>query len=214
MSITRFERFLPWTGAMAGALWAGQMFIGGTHVGDVPGGATPEYLREHAFQNMIHLALFVAMGISLIFFAAAVQHSLEGGGSRTASFVALGGFLVMAAGLSQAATAEFALSLAGEDSNAAAVTAVGYLAWPGWLTIMTGLSASLLAMGIGGLHRRLMPRWFAVTTIACGGMVTLGALHIPPGGMIMYLLLPLWLIGASAIVAGGAHERSLVMAGD
>jgi hypothetical protein len=47
----------------------------------------------------------------------------------------------------------------------------------------------------------VLPRWFPILTVVLGVLGALGALHIPPGGIVNYVALPLWLIAASIILA-------------
>ena len=64
-----------------------------------------------------------------------------------------------------------------------------------------GLAAAFLAMGLGGIRTAALPRWFAILTLVLGVLGALGNAGIPPGGLVTYVLLPFWLIGASIVVA-------------
>ncbi|MHA3682717.1 hypothetical protein ACXR2T_03650 [Leucobacter sp. HY1910] len=213
MSRSRFERFLPWSGVIAAVCWTAQMFVGVVGETDDPGGASVQVLREHTLANMVHMALLMATAMSLVYFAAATRAALRAteAAEAGASAVAFGGWLLVAVALAQMAVRDFALLSAAADGNAAATTAIGYLAWPGWVGMLAGLATVFVSIGIGALRGGALPRWFAIVTLILGVLVTLGALHIPPGGMIGYLLLPLWLVVAALLIARSQrHERAAV----
>jgi hypothetical protein len=90
---------------------------------------------------------------------------------------------------------------AADDNNAAAVTTLGYGIYFGWLGMAVGLSAALIATGLGGRANAVLPSWFAVTSVILGAIGLLGACGIPPGGLVNYLLLPVWLVAASVLIA-------------
>lgn len=65
--------------------------------------------------------------------------------------------------------------------------------------------------GLVGVRNAVLPRWFAITSTVMGVLTGLGAAHIPPGGLVTYLLLPCWWVAASVVVARGSggpqHRR-------
>ena len=66
-----------------------------------------------------------------------------------------------------------------------------------WLVALPGLSVSVTDCNA------LCPIQHApaIATVACGVLGALGNAGIPPGGLVNYVLLPFWLIGASVIMA-------------
>jgi hypothetical protein len=59
--------------------------------------------------------------------------------------------------------------------------------------------AAFWGLGLGGLRRATLPKWF---TVVLGVVGVLG-----PLAMIVYLLLPLWLIAASVVTASREAAR-------
>ena len=204
MPLTRFERMLPWSGAVAGLCWIGQAVLQNTSTKDVPGGASVTVIRDHLALNYGSVACLVVMGISLLFFATAVRNLLRSGEAREATYssVAYAGWIVVVAGLSQMVTWSWGLiNGAADGRDQAAAHTLGYAAYFGWAGMGIGLATAFIAMGLGGLRGAVLPKWFAILTIVCGVLGALGDAGVPPGGAVNYLLLPFWLITASVIVA-------------
>lgn len=153
--------------------------------------------------NIVHDALLVLMAVAVVFFAASVRAALRATepAEASASSVAFGGWILVAAALGQMAVSGFALNAAAADGDAAVTRTIGYLAYPGWLAMMVGLAAAYLAMGIGGLRGRAFPSWFAIVTLTLGCLTLLGAVHLPPGGLLNYVVLPFWFVAASIVIS-------------
>lgn len=204
MPLTRVERLLPWTGAIAGVAWIGQTLLFRTDAEDYPGRATTAMIHDNLTLNYAAVGCLVVMGIALVFFAAALGNHLRSGegGAPTYSAVASGGLLLAAAGLSQMVVWNWGLingaADAKDDSALHVLSFVGYFGFAG---MGIGLATMLLATGLGGLRDAVLPRWFAAVTLVLGVLSAMGAAGIPPGGLVNYLLLPFWLIGTAAIVA-------------
>ena len=150
------------------------------------------------------MACLVVMGIALLFFATAVRNLLRSGEAREATYssVAYGGWVVVAAGVSQMVMWNWGLINGAADAkDDAALHALSYVAYFGWAGMGIGLAAAFIATGLGGVRNAVLPRWFAILTIVIGVLGALGAAGIPPGGLVNYLLLPFWLIAAAIIVA-------------
>ena len=204
MPFNTFERFLPWSGAVAGLCWIGQGLLQRMTIRDEPGAATTQVIRDHLVLNYCSVACLVLMGMSLLFFATAVRNLLRSGEPREATYssVAYGGWLVVVAGLSQMVTWSWGLVNGAADAeDDTALQALSYVHYFGWAGMGIGLATAFIAMGWGGLRGALLPRWFAILTIVFGVLGALGNAGIPPGGLVSYLLLPFWLIAASIIVA-------------
>lgn len=203
MRLSNFERFLPWTGAIAGLAWIGQATVTTTHSRDVPGGASADVINENLTLNIISLAFIIVMGMSVLFFATAVRNLLRSAEANegTYSSVAYGGWLLVAAGLAQMTVWGNGMLAAADDDNDGALKALDYVGYYGWAGMTIGLATAFIAMGLGGIRNAALPGWFAVVTIVLGVLCALGAAHIPPGGLVSYLLLPFWLIAAAIIIA-------------
>ncbi|MGI5488076.1 hypothetical protein [Microtetraspora malaysiensis] len=209
MRLSAFEKFLPWTGALAGILWAVQMFIAKTP-DDPADTKAVTVIGDAAVQNSIAGFALLAGALMLVFFAAAARTSLRSGeaGESTYSSVAHGGFLVAAAGVGGLGIVQIALTNAAKAHDAAATATIGQLALIGWLPALVGLVAAFWGLGLGGLRTATLPKWFAITTVVLGVIGALG-----PAAMVVYLLLPLWLISASLVTARRSRAREAQLAG-
>lgn len=210
MSLTTFEKFLPWSGAVAGLCWIGQAALLKTSAEDVPGAATTKVIENHLGLNYAGQGCLVLMGMALLFFATSVRNLLRSGeaGEGTYSNVAYGGWVVVVAGLAQMVTWNWGLFNGAADAkDDAALRSLSYVGYFGWAGMGIGIATAFVAMGLGGLRSSLLPRWFAILTVVLGVLGALGDAGIPPGGLVNYLLLPFWLIGASLVVAR-SHRRA------
>lgn len=207
MRLSTFEKFLPWTGALAGILWGVQMLA--AHSPDDPADAKAvTVIGEAVAQNYVAGFALLAGALMLVFFAAAARKSLRSGetGESTYSSVAHGGLLVAAAGFSLLGVVQIALTNSAKAEDTAATATIGQLALIGWLPALVGLVAAFWSLGLGGLRNATLPKWFAIVTVVLGVVGVLG-----PLAMVVYLLLPLWLIAASAVTAirSAAREPQL-----
>lgn len=197
MPHSTFEKFLPWTGALAGILWAVQMFT--AKATDDPADPTAvTVVRDATAQNYVAGFALLAAALMLVFFAAAARRSLRSGeaGESTYSSVAHGGLVVAAVGFGLLGVVQIALTNAAKAHDTAATATIGQLALIGWLPALVGLVAAFWGLGLGGLRHATLPKWFAIVTVVLGVVGVLG-----PLAMVVYLLLPLWLIAASAVTA-------------
>jgi hypothetical protein len=197
MTVSKFERFLPWTGGVAGVLWAVHLIVAKTP--DHPAAAGAVALVNHA-SGRDYLAGFALLvgALMLLFFAAQARKSVRSGeaGESTYSSVAHGGLLMAAGGFGLLGIAEIALVNTAKAHDAGATDALGQIVMIGWLPALVGFVAAFWGLGLGGLRTATLPRWFAVVTIVLGVVGVLG-----PLAFVVYLVLPLWLIAASAVTA-------------
>jgi hypothetical protein len=152
----------------------------------------------------------VVMGIALLFFATAVRNLLRSGEAREATYssVAYGGWLVVVAGLSQMVMWNWGLiNGAADASDDASLHALSYVAYFSWAGAGIGLATALVATGWGGIRGAVLPRWFAILSVVLGVLGALGDAGVPPGGLVIYVLFPFWLITASVVVAR-RHRRA------
>jgi hypothetical protein len=207
MTVSKFERFLPWTGAVAGVLWAVWIFVSKTP--DHPGRSGAVALVNQAAGRDYAGGFALLFGaLMLMFFAAQARASLRSGevGESTYSSVAHGGLLVAATSLSLLGVLQIALVNAAKAHDAGATDALGQLTMIGWLPVLVGVVAAFWALGLGGLRTAALPKWFAVVTVVLGVIGVLG-----PLAFIVYVTLPLWLIAISVILArrvSSSHRRS------
>jgi uncharacterized membrane protein len=197
MTVSKFDKILPWTGAVAGLLWATWMIISKTS--DHPARADAMTLVAHASgRNYVAGFALLFGSLMLLFFAAQARKSLRSGeaGESTYSSVAHGGLVIAAGGLGLLGILQIALVNGAKAHDAAATDALGQLVMIGWLPPLVGLVAGFWGLGLGGLRTATLPKWFAITTIVLGVIGILG-----PLAFAVYLLLPLWLIAASIATA-------------
>ena len=212
MPRSKFERFLPWTGAIAGAAWIGQMFLFRTGDQDSPGSMTTAVIRDHLALNYAAIGCLVVMAIALVFFGTALRSHLRAGEAResTYSSIVYGGLLLVAAGLSQMVMWNWGLingAADAEDDQALGI--LSFVGFFGFAGMGIGIATTLLGAGLAGLANGVLPRWFAILSLVLGVLSALGTAGIPPGGLVNYLLLPLWLIAAAIILVRRQGEGDL-----
>ena len=220
MPLTTFDKLVPWSGAVAGVCWIGQTTLQRTTTDDSPGTATAAVIRDNLALNFASQGCLVLMGVALLFFATAVRGLLRSAEAREATYsnVAYGGWVVVVAGLSQMVAWNWGLINGAADArDDAALSTLSYVSFFGWAGMGIGLAAAFIATGLGGLRGSVLPRWFAILTIVLGALGGLGNAGIPPGGLVNYVLLPLWLVAASLVMARSRkreaeHSRQAVAA--
>jgi uncharacterized membrane protein len=208
MTVSKFDKILPWTGGVAGLLWALWMILGKTPDHPASAGAVTLVARAAGRNYVAGFALLFA-ALMMLFFAAQARKSLRSGeaGESTYSSVAHGGFVMAAGGLGLLGILQIALVNAANAHDAAATDAIGQLAMIGWLPVLVGLVAGFWGLGLGGLRTATLPKWFAIATIVFGVIGVLG-----PLAFAVYLLLPLWLIAASLVTARSTKTTTNALA--
>ena len=141
MTVSKFDKILPWTGAVAGLLWALWMIISKTP--DHPASAGAVNLVAHAAgQNYVAGFALLVAALMLLFFAAQARKSLRSGeaGESTYSSVAHGGLVMAAGGLGLLGIIQIALVNTAKAHDAAATDAIGQLAMIGWLFFLVNIA--------------------------------------------------------------------------
>lgn len=197
MPLSTFEKLLPWSGALAGLLWAVQM-VTTAKTDDPADPAAVTVVRNALARNDAAGFALLAGALLLVLFATAVRTALRSGeaGESTYSSVAYGGLLVAATGFAGFGVAQIAMTNAADARDAAATATIGQFVLIGWLPALVGMVACFWGLGLGGLRTATVPRWFGIVCIVLGVLGVLG-----PLAAVVYLLLPLWLIAASVVVA-------------
>jgi hypothetical protein len=210
MPLSTFEKYLPWTGALAGVLWGVQM-LAAKSPDDPADRKAVTVIGDAVARNYVAGFALLVGALMLVFFAAAARKSLRSGeaGESTYSSVAHGGLLVAATGFGLLGIVQIALTNSAKADDAAATATIGQLALIGWLPALAGLVAAFWGLGLGGLRNATLPKWFAIITVVLGVVGVLG-----PLAMVVYLLLPLWLIAASAVTASRSSAREPALVGD
>jgi hypothetical protein len=204
MPLNTFERFLPYSGVIAGLGWVGQDLFFRINTEDAPGRATTAMIRGHLALNYAAIGCLVVTGIALVFFATAIRIQLRSGEAREATYssIAYGGLLLAAAGVSQMVMWSWGLvNGAADGQDDLALQVLSYVGYFGFAGMGIGLATTFVATGLGGVRNAALPRWFAILTLVMAVFSALGTAGIPPGGLVNYLLLPFWLVAAGLIVA-------------
>ena len=131
-------------------------------------------------------------------------------GLATYSSIVSGGLLLVAAGLSQMVMWNWGLINGAADAkDDQALGILSFVGFFGFAGMGIGIATTFLGAGLAGLANAVLPRWFAILTLVLGVLSALGTAGIPPGGLVNYLLLPLWLIAAAIILARRQGEADL-----
>ena len=210
MSVSRFDRVLPWTGAVAGLCWIGQSFLFHVSSRDLPGHASSAVIQDHLGLNYAAVACLVAMGIALLFFATAVRNLLRSGEAAEATYssIAYASWIVVVAGLGQMVVWSWGyVNGAADVHDDASLHVLDFVGYFGFAGMGIGIAGAFLAIGLGGRRNAVLPRWFALVTLILGVLSALGDAGIPPGGLVNYLLLPFWLTAASVIMVRRQGRR-------
>ncbi|MEV4262509.1 hypothetical protein [Kribbella sp. NPDC049584] len=211
--LSKFERSLPWSGAVAGLCWIGHELLAKTDTSDAPGSASAAVIHNHLGANYAAVGSLVLMGIALLFFATAVRNLLRSSEAREATYssIAYGGWIVVVAGLGQMVVSSWAMiNGAADTGDDAALHVLSYSGYFGFAGMGIGIASAFLAIGLGGIRNAVLPKWFAIATVVLGALSALGNAGIPPGGLVNYLLLPFWLIAAAVIVARRQHTAAML----
>ncbi|HMM94535.1 hypothetical protein [Phycicoccus sp.] len=197
MPLSTFEKALPWSGAVAGILFVAQEVTApfGESVTDPHLTATIADAVGRGYAAGFASLLGALM---LLFFSAAARSAQRiGEGSESSySSVAHAGLVGAGVGLAVQGCLQVALTSAAQDRQDAAARTLMYLSFHSWLVVLVGLVAAFWGIGLGGLRNATLPTWFSVATIVLGVIGVLG-----PAGALVQLVLPLWLIAASVLVA-------------
>ena len=214
MPLSTFEKILPWSGALAGVLFAVQEIVAPFGESVTDANLAPK-VADALGRGYAAGFASLAAALMLYFFAAAARASQRTGEAAESSYssVAHGGLVGAGAGLAFQGFAQVALTTAAQDGQQAVVATLMYLSFHAWLVILVGLVAAFWGMGLGGLRNATLPKWFAVGTVAFGVIGVLGPLAI-----LVQILLPVWLTAASVAIAvrqrsaAATHPGSLVAA--
>ena len=110
----------------------------------------------------------VLMGIALLFFATAVRNLLRSSEAREATYssIAYGGWIVVVAGLGQMVVLTWAMiNGAADTGDDAALHVLSYSGYFGFAGMGIGIATAFLAIGLGGIRKAVLPKWFAIATV-------------------------------------------------
>jgi hypothetical protein len=201
MPVSKFDRFLPITGVIAGLLALASFISTGPDSPDDPKVVT--YLNSHQGE-LTALSLLTGLWcVAMLFFATAIRQALRSGepGEGSYSSVAYAGAVLV--GLSGAlnAVTQMAMLDAAHHHHDDAVRTIGYLSEFGWLPWVTASAAMLLGCGIGGLRTSVLPKWLSIVSIVLGVMCLLG-----PTGAVVFFVQPLWFVAIGVVLYQRLHR--------
>jgi hypothetical protein len=209
MAHTRFERFLPLSGVVAGLAFAGAA----VSTGNQPSfdSKKPQKYVDWVLDHHTGLGISAVCGAYFAFFmlmfAAQLRASLRSGeaGESTYSSVAYAGAIGVAVSIGFMSM----LSLALVSADEASVRALSPVADASWLPWAASSGAMMLGVGLGALRTLALPKWLAITTTALGVLSVTG-----PTGIGVFLLTPFWLIATGIVLARRQASGSQTVAAD
>lgn len=197
MPLSRFDRSLPWSGVLAGVLFAVSAAAGwGAPTAESRTYAT--WVGDHTGQIVVRGLASALCCVALLLFVTALRATLRSGepGESTASSAAFAGGIVVTVALALSAWVDLATAeAAGKDADGAVAT-LGYLTDFSWLPFVAGAAVLYLATGSGGLRTATLPKPLAIASVVLGVMSVLG-----PAGIVVFLVTPVWLV-VSGVVLG------------
>jgi hypothetical protein len=191
MASSRFERFLPLAGVLAGLLFVAALVLNRTDPSSETGPAeTFAYWHDNRGQHQIvGLLLAPLIAFLLVFFGAALKRRLDKGGSDSGhGTVAFGGALLAAAMFALVGMLEAGMTNAAHEGEQQAVYTLNQFHSYDWLGWNAAFAALLLATGLGARRNRMLPTPLTWVTIV------IGASLLTPLGFFGFILLPVWLI--------------------
>ena len=194
---SKFEKFLPYAGVLAGVLFALGGFLPKTS-DDLGDPNAVAIMHDNATRNTIGAVAMALFCVAMLFFATALRRALRSGeaGESTYSGVAYAGSILVGASQAAAAWLIFAGTEAANHHDKTAVSTLSYLGINSWLPWVAASAAMFLATGLGGLHNAVLPRWLAIVTVVLGVACLLG-----PTGVAVYFATPVWLVVTGIAIA-------------
>lgn len=203
MTISRFDRFLPFAGVLAGCFFIAMavLQIGMPSVTDHDRQALYRWLGDHAGRAQLSGAAAGYFCVTMLLFAVALRRALRSGedGESTYSSAAFAGAALVAIAVSLQGWVVLASQEAANHHSPAVVAALGFLSDFGWIPWVAGSAVMLLGTGLGGLRTAMLPRWLSVVTVVLAVLCLLG-----PTGVAVYVATPFWLIVTGVVL----HQRS------
>lgn len=220
MAASRFDRFLPWAGVLAGVCFAFEGYLEtGPDTPDDP--ARLAWLTSHQGIGVVIAVASALLALFVLFFAGAVRRSLTALGTHGSGYasVAFGGMVALAAGSSADAALQLGTLDAAAKGHADVVVTLAFLSEFSWIPWVVASAAMFLGLGIGAIATGALPRWLAVVTTALGVMCLMG-----PVGVVVFLVSPVWFVitgvtlarrpepSAALAAAGGQTDRKATLA--
>ena len=167
---------------------------------ELPDGATSQEVLAHwaarTDGRLVVTTLAAFAALFLVAFSASLRSALRAHepAEASASAVAYAGGVIAAVGIVVSGMVQLAASRAGGDGAAEVVLPLDHLAQSTWVPVTAGLGVLLLATGAGAIHSGALPKVLAWPA------VLLGLLLLTPGGIVAFMLSPLWFLAASIVL--------------
>jgi hypothetical protein len=154
------------------------------------------YWADRADTRLLVTTLAAFALLFLVLFAASLRGALRSREHHeaSASAVAFGGGVVAAAGLAVSAMVTLAAARAGGQGVAETVVPLDHLTQSSWVPVTAGLAVMMLAAGVGGLLSGAFPK------VVCWAGMVLGLALLTPGGIVAFMLSPVWIIAVSVLM--------------
>jgi hypothetical protein len=197
MPTTRFERFQPLAGVLAGLLLiAGLALTWGDPSSETAPGETFSYWADNRGQHQISgLVLAPLIAILLVFFGTGLRHLRDRHRDAGHGSVAFGGTILAAGTFALVGMLEGAATNAAHEGQRQATYTLSQLHSYDWLAWNAAFAAVLLATGLGARRTGVLPTPLTWATIV------IGASLLTPLGLFGFFLLPLWLIVVGVLLA-------------
>lgn len=204
MTTSRFERFLPWTGVLAGLLFA--TAAARTSTPDVAKGAATQ-MRYYADHHGLVVAQGLASGLFLVavaMFATALRQALRSGepGESSYSSVAYGGGLLVGLAMASNGLLMLAADEAAQKHQAQVVQTLAFIMDVSWVPWVASSAVMMLGTGLGGLRTAALPRWLSLVTTVLGVLCLLG-----PTGIAVFLVSPLWFVVTGVVLVRRSRQQ-------
>jgi hypothetical protein len=197
MPVSKFERFLPIAGIIAGLFYIAAVVLTGDIPDDVNDKRTA-WLKAHegmTFSSGVATAFFA---VFVLFFVTGLRQALRSGepGESSYSTAALAGGIALGSWGGLSALITLAETQAAKDDHPEASFALGYLDSYIWVPFVIAAAVLLVATGLGGIRTAQLPKWLGIVSIVLGVLAVTG-----PTGIAVFLLMPLWLIVVGALLS-------------
>jgi hypothetical protein len=192
------KQLVPLSGIVAvAAIVAGFMITGETPDTDASVNEVVSFYTKHDTDAQFSGALLALGSLMFLIFSSTVAGVLRKaqGDSGGPSTLAYGGGILFATGVAIFAGLSFSLGDVGKDIDPAAVQSIHVLSQDLFFPVAVGTVAFMLGAGIGVIKTGALPKWLGWVAIA------ICILGFTPAGFFSFMLLGVWTIVASVMLA-------------
>ena len=197
---SRFERFLPWAGVLAGIALGGGAVLSGSEpsIEDDPASKVIAYYHDNEGALFGSAVLGGLFAVFLLFYVTARRARLRSGegGEGLYSAAAYAGGIVTAAAVGAWSWVGAAAQEAAKGGHDEATLALGYLNDMGWLPWVVGTSVLMISTGLGALRTATLPKWFGIVSTVLGFLALCG-----PAGIAVFLASPFYFVTGGFVLA-------------